>query len=286
MNAKRSVIVHYHTFKNSGTSFDELLTANYEDDHLCFDGPFPYTMFNQQELLKVIRRNPAKIAFSSHSIRLPVPTDLFHNTIAAVFVRHPILRIRSVYGFEMRSAGVGSTIKKALKKTLHGSAGAADATPPLLSDNPSFDEWVTYLRNDQTMNLNAGLLSNSQTHMFCGVFGSVGLAKNVFPGSPDAFRISDLDQAKRNVLTVPLLARTETYDNDVQRFPAILAEYGIDFNYQELPAANVTHQGIGQPIDQRLEQIRNELSEENWEWLLSANQQDAELYEFCNQLLG
>ena len=106
MKEKRSVIVHYHTFKNSGTSFDELLTANYQDAHLCFDGPFPYTLFNQQELLKVIRRNPNKIAFSSHSIRLPVPTDLEHNAIAALFVRHPILRIRSVYGFEMRSAEV------------------------------------------------------------------------------------------------------------------------------------------------------------------------------------
>ena len=116
MKEKRSVIVHYHTFKNSGTSFDELLTANYQDAHLCFDGPFPYTLFNQQELLKVIRRNPNKIAFSSHSIRLPVPTDLEHNAIAALFVRHPMLRIRSVYGFEMRSAEAAEKIKGELKK--------------------------------------------------------------------------------------------------------------------------------------------------------------------------
>jgi hypothetical protein len=98
--------------------------------------------------------------------------------------------------------------------------------------------------------------------------------------------VSDLDQAKRNLLSVPLLARTESYDNDVKRFPEILAKYGIEFTYQELPAANVTHHGVRQPIDQRLDQIRNELSAENWEWLLNANRQDAELYEFCNQLLG
>ncbi|MBT4853693.1 MAG: sulfotransferase family 2 domain-containing protein [Halieaceae bacterium] len=286
MNSKRSVIVHYHSFKNSGTSFDELLTANYKDDHLCFDGPFPYTMFNQQELLKVIRRNPSKVAFSSHSIRLPVPTDLDHNAVAAIFVRHPILRIRSVYGFEMRSAGTAKKIAGALKRTLQGTTGTADSTTPSLDHDPSFNEWVTYLRNDKTMNLNAGLLSNSQTHMFCGVFGSVGLAKTLLQGSPNAFRVSDLDQAKRNLLSVPLLARTESYDNDVKRFPEILAKYGIEFTYQELPAANVTHHGVRQPIDQRLDQIRNELSAENWEWLLNANRQDAELYEFCNQLLG
>ena len=274
MKEKRSVIVHYHTFKNSGTSFDELLTANYQDAHLCFDGPFPYTLFNQQELLKVIRRNPNKIAFSSHSIRLPVPTDLEHNAIAALFVRHPMLRIRSVYGFEMRSAEAANRTKNPLKKKKTGNA------------QPSFDQWVTYLRNDKTMNLNAGLLSNSQTHMFCGVFGSVGLAKTFLADDPNSFRISDLDQAKRNLLAIPLLARTEAYEDDVKRFPSILSKYGIEFSYKDLPAANVTHQEVRQPIKQRLEQIRKDLSPDNWTWMNKANQQDLELYEFCNQILG
>jgi hypothetical protein len=286
MKEKRSVIVHYHTFKNSGTSFDELLTANYQDAHLCFDGPFPYTLFNQQELLKVIRRNPNKIAFSSHSIRLPVPTDLEHNAIAALFVRHPILRIRSVYGFEIRSAGVAEKIKGALKKTVYGTTDTSQLTKSLVDGNPSFDQWVTHLRNDKTMNLNAGLLSNSQTHMFCGVFGSVGLAKTFLADDPNSFRMSDLDQAKRNLLTVPLLARTEAYEDDVKRFPSILSEYGIEFSYKDLPAANVTHQEVRQPIKQRLEQIRKDLSPDNWTWMNKANQQDLELYEFCNQILG
>ena len=286
MKEKRSVIVHYHTFKNSGTSFDELLTANYQDAHLCFDGPFPYTLFNQQELLKVIRRNPNKIAFSSHSIRLPVPTDLEHNAIAALFVRHPILRIRSVYGFEIRSAGVAERIKGALKKTVHGTTDTSQLTKSLVDGNPSFDQWVTHLRNDKTMNLNAGLLSNSQTHMFCGAFGSVGLAKTLLTDDPSSFRISDLDQAKRNLLTIPLLARTEAYETDVKRFPSILAEYGIEFSYKDLPAANVTHHEVRQPIEKRLEQIREDLSPDNWTWMNNANRQDLELYEFTNQLLG
>lgn len=286
MKEKRSVIVHYHAFKNSGTSFDELLTENYQEAHLCFDGPFPYTLFNQTELLKVIRRNPTKIAFSSHSIRLPVPTDLEHNAVAAVFVRHPLLRIRSVYGFEMRSAGTANKIMGSLKNKLLGGKDTTIGLSERLDGNPSFDEWVSYLRNEKAMNLNAGLLSNSQTHMFCGVFGSVGLAKTFLPDDPNSFRLSDLDQAKRNLLTVPLLARTEAYDEDVQRFPNILAEYGIEFHYKDLPAANVTHHEVRQPIDERLKQIKGELSNDNWTWMNNANQQDLELYEFCNQLLG
>lgn len=286
MNSKRSVIVHYHTFKNSGTSFDELLTANYKEDHLCFDGPFPYTMFNQQELLKVIRRNPAKIAFSSHSIRLPVPTDLDVNAVAALFIRHPILRIRSVYGFEMRSEGIKAKLQTAVKSKLFMKKTIVQEDTTKTDKQPTFDEWVTYLRGHTASNLNAGLLSNSQTHMFCGVYGSVGIAKTFFAGGPKAVRLSDLDQAKRNLLAVPLLARTETFDQDVQRFPKILARYGIEFKYQDLPAANVSNPKAHRSVQDRLLHAEEELSEENWSWLSNANAQDLELYNFSNELLS
>ncbi len=285
MNAKRSVIVHYHTFKNSGTSFDKLLTANYKDDHLCFDGPFPYTMFNQQELLKVIRRNPTKTAFSSHSIRLPVPTDLDVNAVAAVFIRHPILRIRSVYGFEMRSEGIKAKLQATVKSKFFTKKKSPQKPAGTTNNQPSFDEWITYLRGHTASNLNAGLLSNSQTHMFCGVYGSVGIAKSFFAGGPKAVRLSDLDQAKRNLLAVPLLARTEAFERDVKRFPEILSKYGIEFNYHDLPAANVSSPEAGRPIDARLQHAQEELSEDNWRWLMDANAQDLELYDFSNELL-
>ncbi|WP_435211058.1 sulfotransferase family 2 domain-containing protein [Luminiphilus sp. nBUS_16] len=286
MNSKRSVIVHYHTFKNSGTSFDELLTANYKEDHLCFDGPFPYTMFNQQELLKVIRRNPTKIAFSSHSIRLPVPTDLDVNAVAALFIRHPILRIRSVYGFEMRSEGMKAKLQTAVKSKLFMRKKIAQEDTAKTDKQPTFDEWVTYLRGHTASNLNAGLLSNSQTHMFCGVYGSVGIAKTFSAGGPKAVRLSDLDQAKRNLLAVPLLARTETFEQDVKRFPEILARYGIEFNYQDLPAANVSNPKAHRSVKDRLLHAEGELSEDNWSWLNNANAQDLDLYDFSNELLS
>ena len=38
-------------------------------------------------------------------------------------------------------------------------------------------------------------------------------------------------------------------------------------------------------VEKRLEKIREELSEDNWTWMNGANQQDLELYDFCNQLL-
>jgi hypothetical protein len=285
MNSKRSVIVHYHTFKNSGTSFDELLTANYKDNHLCFDGPFPYTMFNQQELLKVIRRSPTKIAFSSHSIRLPVPTDLDVNAVAALFIRHPLLRIRSVYGFEMRSEGIKAKLQTAVKSKLFKKKAIPQEATATADQQPTFDEWVTYLRGHTASNLNAGLLSNSQTHMFCGVYGTAGIAKTFFADGPKAVRLSDLDQAKRNLLAVPLLARTETFEQDVKRFPEILSRYGIEFNYQDFPAANVSNPNADGSVKDRLQHVEEELSEDNLTWLSYANAQDLELYNFSTEIL-
>ena len=69
----RHVICHYHIYKNSGTSFDEILRANYGERHIGFDGPFPYFAISQQELAKIIQRNPKAKAFSSHQTSLPPP---------------------------------------------------------------------------------------------------------------------------------------------------------------------------------------------------------------------
>ena len=271
MKSKRSVIVHYHTYKNSGTSFDELLTENYGEAHLSFDCPFPYTTFAQQELLQIVRRHEQKIAFSSHSIRVPVPTDLWHNILAAVFIRHPLARVRSIYGFETRKPpDLAQRARSILKKQKH--------TP---DQSQSFDDWVTKKREEKDLHL----LSNGQTQIFAGVYGTIGLNALAFPRDPGSFLISDLEQAMRNLQAVPLLARTEHYDEDVSRFPVILDQLaGIEFKYTPRAPANVSHPQADQTLQARLDFIQDELSPENWTWLQHANRQDLRLYEFAGEL--
>src|SRR5690606_21915671 len=110
----RHVICHYHTYKNSGTTFDAILAANYGNRHVTFDGPFPYFSIDHQELAKVIQRHPRAIAFSSHQIYLPVPCSLDFNVIPVVFVRHPLLRIHSIYRFKRAEADGTETSRNAL----------------------------------------------------------------------------------------------------------------------------------------------------------------------------
>lgn len=267
----RHVIAHFHTYKNSGSSFDELLQANFGDAHIGFDGPFPFSFFNQQELIKVVNRHPDGVAFSSHQIRLPVPTSLDCKVLAAVFVRHPILRIRSIYGYAQK-----------LSPELQDSEGKNQShRVEALAIENSFEEWILALRAKKSVHH----LSNAQTQIFAGVYGAAGLQRFQEKPSDSVHLISDFEQAKRNLAAVPLLARTEYYDEDTARFPDILATYGIDFELKALAPANVTTPYADLSVDDRVEKVLGELSEETRSWLIHANTQDLALYDYATGLL-
>jgi hypothetical protein len=253
----RNVICHYHIYKNSGSTFDVILSRNFGDRHVCFDGPFPYFSINQQELLKVILRNPAAVAFSSHQVALPVPTSLDVNVIPVVFVRHPLLRIHSIYRF-----------KRAEKDGTETSRNA---------ESMEFDAWCQHsLAHPQEVSH----VSNAQTRMLAGAQGAPSPARRESVGMT-----YDYHQALRNLRTVDLLARTECFEADVGRFPELLAPLGIEFVVDDVTAVNVTASDLGTPIETRLEQLRGELQESTYEALCEANAQDVALYaEVCRRL--
>ena len=60
--SQRKVLVHYHIFKNAGTTFERVLDENYGDGHIKFDGPFSFS-----QLLKI---NSARL-FSGTRTRWP-----------------------------------------------------------------------------------------------------------------------------------------------------------------------------------------------------------------------
>lgn len=253
----RTVICHYHIYKNSGTSFDRILTRNFGEGHLCFDGPFPYFSINQQELLKVIQRNPSVVAFSSHQITLPVPTALDINVLPVVFVRHPLLRVQSIYHF-----------KRAEKDGTETSINA---------EQMDFDAWCRHCLGHPR---EITLISNAQTRMLGAVTGEPALALRTKTGM-----VYDFNQALRNLRTVDLLARTEQFELDVGQFPALLAAHGIEFAVEDTTPANVTVDDIGKSLDERLEQLQAALPDATYRALVAANAQDLALYqEVCKRL--
>lgn len=254
----KRVICHYHIFKNSGTSFDKVLTKNYGKQHLAIDGPVPYFKINQDELLKIVS-NSGKHAVSSHQINLPVPTSLDVLIEPVVFVRHPLLRLRSIYDFTRKA------------RQARRSAYAARKT--------SFRDWVMGgVKEPRHM----AVLSNGQTRCLSYIYDRPGPSRF---SETSGFEF-DLHQAYRNLAGVKLLGRTECFDQDVKRFETRLAAEGVEFRHYKFRPKNVTSKDIKASIGDRLANIEAELGEDAYELAVRLNRQDLELYEHVNERLA
>ncbi len=96
---ERTIIVHYHLFKNAGTSVDTILQRNFPGRWVTRE--FPYIGGkNTTQLEDFIRETPDAIAYSSHTMMGPLPQVQGVRIISFMLLRDPIERIRSAYRFE------------------------------------------------------------------------------------------------------------------------------------------------------------------------------------------
>lgn len=99
--AERTVIFHYHIFKNAGTSFDAILERNFPGR--CLSAEFSGGD-NAMQVAAWIARSPHITAFSSHTATGPVPVVPGVRIISALWLRDPVARILSAYRFERLQA--------------------------------------------------------------------------------------------------------------------------------------------------------------------------------------
>lgn len=257
MTKTRHVIVHYHIYKNSGTSFDHVLAHSFGDRHQLFDGPFPFFTIGQDELDTIIQRQPRTLAFSSHQIALPQPTSLTYRPLAAVFLRNPLLRIGSIYRFKRQSDDGTST---------------SDAARRM-----DFAEWIAHCFASPREIVH---ISNAQTRMLSQPYGRRPLRQR----SPEGMEY-DLDMARRNLSNVELLGRTEQFEDDVRRFSDLLAPFGLTLRLPDDLRKNVT-QDADLPVDERVGRLLDQLDPALRQQLISANAQDLALYDHACRLIA
>ncbi len=94
----RPLLVHFHIYKNAGSSIDVNLKRCLEHRWTAFEGEDPEAPLDFDTLIPFIESRPNILAVSSHQLRPPVCGQL--EVFPIVFLRHPLDRLASIYYYE------------------------------------------------------------------------------------------------------------------------------------------------------------------------------------------
>ena len=97
---KRKVILHGHMFKNAGTSVDKLLLNNFGKGFVDHRDDVKMQHGKQTYLIDFLQKNKKIRALSSHHLPLPLEPVADIDLLFIIMLRHPIVRVGSVYRFE------------------------------------------------------------------------------------------------------------------------------------------------------------------------------------------
>lgn len=238
----RNVILHYHLFKNAGTSIDKLLESSFGAKWQNFDQKSANSRISPAEMQKIIEEHPDVLAFSSHQVVPPLPKGDFV-VYPIVFIRHPIDRIMSAYLFEW-----GKQIGSAQPK---GS----------LAD---------YIQ-DKFSKPRANAIEN---------FHVLQLANRGYEGrGPSALLTDDelLGRAKLFIDEVAFFGIVEKFDESIRRLKYLLKVAFPDFRPASV-RANVT-QDPALKLADRLESFKQQIGDDLYSEVVGRNALDLDFYE-------
>lgn len=244
--AERQVVLHYHIFKNAGTSVDAILRDCFADGFMTVDGPVPEFFINQTEV-NVMLRNRAQVkALSSHQIRLPVPTDRRIGYFPIVFIRRPELRIQSMWRFQ-RS-----------RSDLHPATS--------LAKQLAFPEWVRFHLEER---VNAPVL-NQQALLF-----SFQYDQRTPVNHPDI-----LTRAIDNIQALPFVGIVEHFEASMKIYQGLYQPLVPELVFDQLPQLNRSTDDDLTVVEQTA-RLEEELGSGLFSELSERMDRDLELYEKC-----
>ncbi|MEX3972078.1 hypothetical protein [Paraburkholderia caribensis] len=243
----RTVIIHYHLFKNAGSTVDGILSRNLpSEQHGHIEGPYPWSTVQPQELVEFALANPALRVMSSHQARLPLPQHPDIRFLPILFLRHPIDRFASVYEFERRQ--------------------------PVDSLSPS----VNIARNGGLAEFARWVVSPEATAV-CRNFHVAHLANAQHDMRTARATNEDYVSALRHLESLPFFGIVESFQKSIEVMQTLFRPHfgDIDLVYS---SENVTP-GRHATLDERLAYIRGELGEPLYRSLVELNSLDMLLYE-------
>lgn len=240
----RQVLVHYHLFKNGGSTVDAVLRRHFGKGWAGVEGERPWSVLAASALAGLLDADPGIKAISSHQARMPPPTVpgvVFHSLF---FLRHPIDRAGSVYAFERRQS--------------------SDAPGARAARTMDFAEYIDWRLHEG----DGGVICNFQAVHLGWPEGEAGTRTT----ADDA-----LVNAVALVRQAPFFGLVEKFDASLARMKAWLAPHFGDIDVRQ-DAVNRS-EGRAASLDERLAAIRRELGPRRYQALLDANRLDLALHE-------
>ncbi len=245
----RFVIVHYHIFKNGGSTIESILRREFSRNFATLHGAEASDALDGKHLASFLRRNPNIAAVSSHHLRYPKPAVRHMVLFDCCFLRHPLDRLDSLYRY-LRNLNTPDPLCVRAR---------------LLSPGEFFR---------QLMNESPHLVSNIQvTQLAC----SGEFTRPVYQG--------DLDRAATRFAEMAIPGLVEMFDESLvaaeyflkPAFPDVTWEY-IPQNVTRVPGPRV----LSHPQD-RDEHLLSRWGLDTYEDLVQLNQLDLEFFQIAQK---
>jgi hypothetical protein len=99
-NYQPPLLLHYHIFKNAGTSFQSALRLGLRGGVRTLDDFSHDGIIRSHDIASYLRHNPRVKVILSHQAAPPPPKLPGREVLSSILLRDPIARIRSIYAFE------------------------------------------------------------------------------------------------------------------------------------------------------------------------------------------
>lgn len=123
----RYVVVHYHIFKNGGTTVETILEREFGEGFATLHGPDADATLTGSDLTEFLQGCPNVSAVSSHHLRYPKPGIPHVVLFDWCFLRHPLARLHSYYTYLSRREALRESAREFLEHLM-------DAAPHQVSD--------------------------------------------------------------------------------------------------------------------------------------------------------
>ncbi len=238
----RDVIVHYHIFKNAGTSIDACLANSFGPRWHNYDIDEDWANITSEDLGRHLAEHPDLRAISSHQARWPEPSGGDLRAHPIVFLRHPIDRVGSMYSFAV-------------------SRGEAFA------EGKTFAQYV-----DQLLSPETGFVARSAQTLYLS--DDDHLTKP--PGPATEVSDAHFEEALSRLERLPSFGIVERFDASLGFLTRHLNPYFPELAlWSRRENASLDRQPS---MTDRLREIRDELGDSRYRRLVDANEADLDLW--------